>query len=557
MAQKKPQGHYCKVCGQRKANEKFSGKGHASHICKACAPLSAAEKAESMTMLRLENLAMRRLSRNQEQQVALKKWLQNRTRDKRPAVKELAKEIYKQQFPFAEHNTLKKQLRLNEVEFNVNASVWDEFGDEQEAHCTFRFNRQNQQIMMTDPSVSDNPQVVKLEAPAMAKLLKWMVHSLEVFCWEEDYCGNAFDHDEYEGFDDGLDSEEDACDLDFLFADEESEEKGEPTWSIHLKYSVGKEQHIKGYDDLPDRVELLYWELYKYFTDKDDEEYEDEFSFFEAAYGCDGLNELADLVAHLLADAEESGCEENLGIALVELTTFSFSEHPAEEGKRPYQTHSGASANIKFMQSFISQIHPELGQAANGKERLAQFVAFVKDNFTPPVGDSISVSDLDKTMAAIEKRYKLISRFSKTNRLRILRIRSSHKAFNSICNSIKSVYDSNKIQYELYLFNKKDPNAGHPAYILLHELGHILQIEITHDPAKTPESFCKLSGTIAKIAEEQNISVAEIFADAFAMAMMQTFGWTEYDPFNMVSEETKDGFKIYMDRLIEHYLALK
>jgi hypothetical protein len=34
---KKPRGHYCRICGQRKANEKFSGRGHAAHICKACA----------------------------------------------------------------------------------------------------------------------------------------------------------------------------------------------------------------------------------------------------------------------------------------------------------------------------------------------------------------------------------------------------------------------------------------------------------------------------------------------------------------------------------------
>lgn len=31
----KKHGHYCKVCGEYKANEKFSGKGHASHICKS------------------------------------------------------------------------------------------------------------------------------------------------------------------------------------------------------------------------------------------------------------------------------------------------------------------------------------------------------------------------------------------------------------------------------------------------------------------------------------------------------------------------------------------
>ncbi len=36
MAKKKRQGHYCRICGEDKANEKFSGKGHAQHICKAC-----------------------------------------------------------------------------------------------------------------------------------------------------------------------------------------------------------------------------------------------------------------------------------------------------------------------------------------------------------------------------------------------------------------------------------------------------------------------------------------------------------------------------------------
>lgn len=37
MAKKKRhKGHYCRICGEYKANEKFSGKGHAQHICKTC-----------------------------------------------------------------------------------------------------------------------------------------------------------------------------------------------------------------------------------------------------------------------------------------------------------------------------------------------------------------------------------------------------------------------------------------------------------------------------------------------------------------------------------------
>ncbi len=30
-------GHWCRICGENKPNERFSGKGHKSHICKQCA----------------------------------------------------------------------------------------------------------------------------------------------------------------------------------------------------------------------------------------------------------------------------------------------------------------------------------------------------------------------------------------------------------------------------------------------------------------------------------------------------------------------------------------
>ena len=49
----KKHGHYCKVCGEYKSNEKFSGKGHASHIFKACAKLPPEVKAEQETLNRL------------------------------------------------------------------------------------------------------------------------------------------------------------------------------------------------------------------------------------------------------------------------------------------------------------------------------------------------------------------------------------------------------------------------------------------------------------------------------------------------------------------------
>ena len=87
MAPKK-HGHYCKICGMLKSNESFSGKGHAAHICKACAKLPPEEKSVQMTMNKLENMAFRRLSASDYV------WLRNRMKDRRPEVAELAKQIY-------------------------------------------------------------------------------------------------------------------------------------------------------------------------------------------------------------------------------------------------------------------------------------------------------------------------------------------------------------------------------------------------------------------------------------------------------------------------------
>jgi len=32
-------GHSCRICGKSRPNERFSGRGHKTHVCKACARL--------------------------------------------------------------------------------------------------------------------------------------------------------------------------------------------------------------------------------------------------------------------------------------------------------------------------------------------------------------------------------------------------------------------------------------------------------------------------------------------------------------------------------------
>ena len=85
---KRYRGHYCKVCGQIRPNEKFNGKGHKNHICKICSKIPAEQQAEKIIINNIFRLyKYSNLSRNNRH--FLKKYLD----DPREKVKKAAVEI--------------------------------------------------------------------------------------------------------------------------------------------------------------------------------------------------------------------------------------------------------------------------------------------------------------------------------------------------------------------------------------------------------------------------------------------------------------------------------
>jgi len=251
-------GHYCKICGEYKANEKFSGKGHAAHICKSCSRLSAAEKAAAMDINRLMNLSMRRLSDSE------RKWLEAKVHDKRPEVAEMARDVYRACFPHAERNAMKKQLIINTLSFEVHTEVYDGYGDMESVDRQLKLDRKSCILSMKDFHADGVEQSITLESKQMAKLLRYIVHTLEVFMWGRDYSlttdKDIFSDDFFAGetFDEfGLDEREEV---------QEKEPEVDPSWRVRVEYANHMAQDMSSYDDyLPERPEELYFCLLEYF----------------------------------------------------------------------------------------------------------------------------------------------------------------------------------------------------------------------------------------------------------------------------------------------------
>ena len=80
--------HYCKICGRYRPNEKFSGKGHAAHICKECAKIPLDKRNEMETINHINTISPWMSKKERA-------WLQKMTKDKRENVRLAAESAWK------------------------------------------------------------------------------------------------------------------------------------------------------------------------------------------------------------------------------------------------------------------------------------------------------------------------------------------------------------------------------------------------------------------------------------------------------------------------------
>ena len=184
-----------------------------------------------MTLRRLENLPLRRLSESEMT------WLRNRTHGHRPEVKALACAVYAERFPRLARNQKKQELSIKILDLRIDGEVCGPY--DSLVHIKERY-----QVSRTPPMIIRTQQdgiCETAEPPSkiLSKLLKWTVHTLEIFWWEQDFC----------------------CPADIAWEDAEHL----PVWYAHVEYSNGEIQDMQSGGRLPDNVLELSSALAEFF----------------------------------------------------------------------------------------------------------------------------------------------------------------------------------------------------------------------------------------------------------------------------------------------------
>jgi len=288
--------HFCWVCGTHKAHEKFSGRGHANHMCKQCHALPVAERNEMVATRKAENMAFRHLN---EQEI---KWLRKRMNDPRTEVREAAREAHRFKFPRYERNILKKGLTTRSLEFYINGDVWDEWGDEVQVRMRFIMPDNSGIIKRIDYNAPEDEQEtsVNIGHSTALKFLKAVIHQLDALFWSDDLSdagyGDDTDYDPYAPYlgvlsedkpDYGVVSDrEDGENFDWaLYIDDDMNEDNngdesavddrEPMWSLKLLLTKSMGEKVQTfYNQMHDAPQNLFWSLMEWFEpEPNDEDY--------------------------------------------------------------------------------------------------------------------------------------------------------------------------------------------------------------------------------------------------------------------------------------------
>lgn len=144
--------------------------------------------------------------------------------------------VYAGRFPRLARNQKKQELSIRALELHIDGEVCDPYGDPV-------YVKEDCQVSRTPPTViriqqDGTRQTVEPPPKILAKLLKWTVHTLEIFWWGDDYCCPA---------------------------DVEPEDEEPPLWCVHVEYSNGEIQDISSVDDIPDPVLELFSALSELF----------------------------------------------------------------------------------------------------------------------------------------------------------------------------------------------------------------------------------------------------------------------------------------------------
>ena len=126
---RKQPGHFCWACGRRRPNEKFSGRGHARHVCRECAKLGAEELAYRQALRNLERCVTWEGIIPRKRRKSFEEFLDHKDRRIRARAEEMLKEDHAERACQRAMRDLEGEILEDELrELELNEGIEEDSG---------------------------------------------------------------------------------------------------------------------------------------------------------------------------------------------------------------------------------------------------------------------------------------------------------------------------------------------------------------------------------------------------------------------------------------------
>ena len=189
--------------------------------------------------------------------------------------------------------------------------------------------------------------------------------------------------------------------------------------------------------------------------------------------------------------------------------------------------------------------------AKKGEENAAQLVDLADDlieNYEDCEEEFLTAETVVKTMCIADQIYDFSQRILKDQHLFIFLFQARHRTEDSFCRCMKMADGS--VAADIYTLIPHKDHEATPQSMLLHELGHCVNIVLTGDPETPPEDFALVMKLIG--ADKVECDIPELFAHCFAMSLLIEPDLLKADPFKMVPQNHKQMFRTYFEYKIQN-----
>lgn len=179
-------------------------------------------------------------------------------------------------------------------------------------------------------------------------------------------------------------------------------------------------------------------------------------------------------------------------------------------------------------------------QAENARQ-MAALVQEIEQQYTDTDKMPISTEDTEIVMRAVEQVYHFSWHIWKEHHTLLFLLPATHKTEDSFCRCYQRA--DGRMQADIYMLVPHKDFSATPQSILIHEVGHMINLALTGTMEVQPDDFQVVSALLH--LNLNGVDSKEFFAHCFAMSLLIEPELISADPFTMVPKTDKKVFRSY------------